>query len=91
MENSALIVAVLLATVLLRVVLVLGLVWLLVPARRSCPRCGAGASDLACVRSRLARLLRLERRWCLACGWEGVSKPLVAIPLETQVPTGRLP
>lgn len=89
MDQSILVVAVLMATVLLRVALVVGVVWLLVPRRRQCPRCGG--ADLSRVASRLARLAYLERRWCLTCGWEGVSKPTVAVPVESQVPTGRLP
>lgn len=88
MENSGLVVAVLLATVLLRLVLVAGVVWLLVPARRHCPRCGD--DQLARVTSRLARLVRLERRWCFSCGWQGVSKPRVDVPLDDRVLTGRL-
>ncbi len=88
MDHSVLVVAVLMATVLLRLVLVLAAIWLLVPRRRQCPRCGG--ADLSRVASSLARLLRLERRWCLNCGWEGVSKPTVPVPLDIQVPTGRL-
>ena len=89
MENSGLVVAVLLATVLLRLVLVAGVAWLLVPARHRCPQCGD--DQLARVTSRLASLARLERRWCLACGWQGVSKPGAPVPLDHHVPTGRLP
>jgi len=88
MEDSGLVVAVLLATVLLRLVLVAGAAWLLVPARHRCPRCGD--DQLARVTSRLAGLMRLERRWCLACGWQGVSKPSAPVPLDHPVPTGRL-
>lgn len=89
MEDSGLIVAVLLATVLLRLALVGGVAWLLVPSRHRCPRCGD--DQLARVTSRLAALTRLERRWCLACGWQGVSKPSAPVPLDHRVPTGRLP
>lgn len=89
MDNSVLVVAVLMATVLLRLALVLGVIWLLVPRRRHCPRCGD--DELTRVRSRLARLLHLERRWCLACGWEGVSKPTVTVPLDDRILTGRIP
>lgn len=88
MDHSVLVVAVLLATVLLRLALVLAAIWLLIPRRHRCPRCGD--ADLGRVASGLARLLRLERRWCLSCGWEGVSKPTVSVPLDVQVPTGRL-
>lgn len=88
MENSGLAVAVLLATVLLRLVLVAGVAWLLVPAREACPRCGG--DQLPRVTSRLAALVRLERRWCLGCGWQGVARPSAPVPLDHQVPTGRL-
>ena len=86
-DRRWLVAAVLLATVLLRLVLVAGVAWLLVPARRACPRCGEG--QLARVTSYLAGLLRLERRWCLACGWQGVSKACAPIPQDHHVPTGR--
>jgi len=90
MDHSILVVAVLMATVLLRLALVLGAIWLLVPGRHQCPRCRS--EDLMRVASRPARLLRLERRWCLACGWEGVSKPTLTAPArKVPVPTGRLP
>lgn len=88
MDHSVLVVAVLLATVLLRVALVLGAIWLLIPRRHRCPRCGG--DDLSRVTSKPARLLLLERRWCLGCGWEGLSKPTVSVPRDVQVPTGRL-
>lgn len=88
MDHSALVVAVLLATVLLRLALVLGAIWLLVPRRRECPRCGS--EDLSRVASRPAHLLHLERRWCLACGWAGVSKTTVTAPPVSRVPTGQL-
>jgi predicted RNA-binding Zn-ribbon protein involved in translation (DUF1610 family) len=89
MEDSGIVVAVLLATVLLRLILVAGVAWLLVPARHACPRCGD--DPLARVTSRLAGLARLERRWCLTCGWQGVSKPCAAVPQDHLVPTGRHP
>jgi predicted RNA-binding Zn-ribbon protein involved in translation (DUF1610 family) len=89
MEDSGLVVAVLLATVLLRLVLVAGIAWLLVPARHSCPRCGDG--QLVRVTSPWASLARLERRWCLACGWQGVSKPCAPVPQDHLLATGRDP
>lgn len=73
MDESFVVVMVLLATVLLRVALVLGAMWLLVPSRRCCPRCRSEA--LVRVASRAAGLLGLERRWCLACGWQGLARP----------------
>jgi hypothetical protein len=89
MEDSGLVAAVLLATVLLRLVLVAGVTWLLVPARHACPRCGD--DQLARVTSHLAGLVRLERRWCLACGWQGVSKARTPVPQDHLIPAGRNP
>jgi rubredoxin len=72
MDNSWLMVAVLFATVLLRLALVLGVIWALIPTRRRCPRCGE--DYLSAVSSRVAGFLGLQWRWCLACGWEGLSR-----------------
>lgn len=72
MDISGIAIAVLLATVGLRLGLVLVVVWLIVPRRVRCPLC-----DEPLVGVRLAppaRWLRLETRWCLACGWQGVGK-----------------
>ena len=68
-----LIVVVLFATVLLRAGIVLFVVYLILPATRTCPRC---AADLAMIRHPvLGRLLRqVEHRWCLECGWSGVVR-----------------
>ena len=75
MDLSTVVVLVLLATVALRVALVLGIVWLLVPRRGECPRCGA--ATLLLVTATALRRLHLERRWCL-CGWMGLSKRVPA-------------
>ncbi len=74
--NDSVTVLVLFATVLLRLTLVAGLVWLLIPRRSRCPRCGETADRL--MVPWLVRVMRLERRWCLACGWEGIAKSLPA-------------
>lgn len=68
-----LIVAVLLATVLLRFTIVLAAVYLLLPVTRICPRC---ANDLTLIRHRLIRWLvpAVEHRWCLGCGWHGLVR-----------------
>ncbi len=68
-----LIVAVLLATVLLRFTIVLAAVYLLLPVTRLCPRC---ANDLTVIRHRLMRWLvpAVEHRWCLGCGWNGIVR-----------------
>jgi hypothetical protein len=72
MDVSGIVVLVLLATVALRVGLVLAVVWLLIPQRTRCPQCGE--PPLPLVTARPLAALRLERRWCYACGWEGVGK-----------------
>ena len=68
-----LVVVVLFATVLLRAGIVLFVVYLILPATRTCPRC---AADLAMIRhSVLRRLLpQVQHRWCLTCGWSGVVR-----------------
>lgn len=72
MDTSVLTVAVLAVTVALRVALVALVAWLLIPRRRSCPRCGEDTAGV--VTPEAVQLLRLERRWCLACGWDGIGK-----------------
>ena len=68
-----LIVVVLFATVLLRAGIVLFVVYLILPATRTCPRC---ATDLAMIRHPVLRRLlpQVEHRWCLECGWSGVVR-----------------
>lgn len=74
-------------TVLLRLVLVGLVLWLLVPRRVRCPACGSGTATL--VTPRLVRWLRMERRWCLTCGWDGVGK--VTGRRDAAAPTPRFP
>lgn len=74
MDLSVVVVLVLLTTVGLRVALVLAIAWLLVPKRAHCPRCSD--STLSLVSPRPMRMARLQRRWCLSCGWTGVSKSI---------------
>jgi hypothetical protein len=78
MDLSVVIAIVLFSTVCLRVALVLGIVWLLVPMRAQCPRCSDSTFPL--VSPRPMRVLRLQRRWCLGCGWTGVSKSVQRAP-----------
>jgi hypothetical protein len=85
MDVSTVVVSVLLATVALRVVLVLGVVWLLVPRRTECPRCAD--ATLSLVTPGALRALRIERRWCLQCGWLGLSKRATPAP-EPAAPAG---
>src|SRR2546426_10980250 len=68
-----LVVVVLFATVLLRAAIVTTFVYLMLPAKRACPRCGA---QLALIQhSVLRRVLPVvEHRWCLDCGWSGVGR-----------------
>lgn len=67
------IVAVLLATVLLRFTIVLAVVYLILPKPFSCPRC---ADKLALIHHPILRRLvpQVEHRWCLHCGWSGIAR-----------------
>ena len=51
----------------------LALLVALLPAGRDCPRCGG---ETLLLRSRLLGTVRnrLGRRWCTACGWEGLMR-----------------
>ncbi len=68
-----LIVVVLFATVLLRAAIVLTFVYLMLPAKRVCPHCGA---PLALIQHAVLRRLLpvVEHRWCLGCGWSGIAR-----------------
>ena len=80
-----LIVAVLLATVLLRFVIVAAVVYLLLPRETRCPHCDA---EMVPIRNRFVDsvLRKVERRWCMECGWNGViRRPRRApTPLDTR-------
>ena len=66
-------VVVLLALVALRVAVLCGIALLLIPPGRRCPACGAETAVLE--RTGLAQLLpRVERRWCVECGWSWFRK-----------------
>lgn len=45
----------------------------LLPAGRGCPRCGSETLPIQLAWLKPVRQL-LQRRWCFACGWEGVSR-----------------
>ena len=77
-----LIVAVLLATVLMRVAIVGAVTYLLLPQGPLCPHCGI---DMLPLRNRFFdRLLpALQRRWCLECGWNGVVRRERSAPRRT--------
>lgn len=67
------VVVVLLATVVLRAVIVLSFVYLMLPKQSVCPRCGA---PLARVHHAVLRLLVpiVDHCWCLDCGWNGIVR-----------------
>ncbi|HEX4601847.1 MAG TPA: hypothetical protein VH116_10690 [Gemmatimonadales bacterium] len=68
-----LVVAVLLATVVMRVALVGAVAYLLLGQGARCPHCGVA---MVPIRNRLFDHLLplLERRWCLECGWNGIVR-----------------
>jgi hypothetical protein len=68
-----LIVAVLLATVLLRFTIVFAVVYLILPKPFSCPRC---ADKLVLIHHPILRRVmpQVEHRWCLHCGWSGIVR-----------------
>lgn len=68
-----LIVVVLLCTVLLRIGIVAAVVFIMLPVTRACPRCAAG---LTLIRHPVLRYLipSIEHRWCLTCGWNGITR-----------------
>ncbi len=69
---DVLIVGVLLATVLLRFVLVAALAYLVLPRGTQCPHCAAPLTE---VQSGLWSVLTgVERRFCLECGWTGLVR-----------------
>lgn len=74
-----LIVGVLLFTVLLRVGIVAAVVFILLPVTRACPRC---AGELTLIRHPVLRHLipYIEHRWCLPCGWSGITRRLTPRP-----------
>jgi hypothetical protein len=80
-----LIVAVLLATVVLRVAIIGTVTYLLLPRGPLCPHCGVAMLP---IRNRFFdRLLAaLERRWCLDCGWNGLVRRVPAAPRRTYTP-----
>jgi hypothetical protein len=51
----------------------LALLAALLPAGRDCPRCG---TDTFLLKSRVLHPVRrfFGRRWCSACGWEGLMR-----------------
>jgi hypothetical protein len=61
-------VLVLFGFVVLRVLVLCGIAYLLIPPGRRCPACGG--ETVALERRGIARLLPgIQRRWCVDCGW----------------------
>lgn len=61
-----------LGLILIRVVFMGLFLWLLLSVGPACPAC---RGETIRVRMRGARwLLGVERRWCMACGWEGLTR-----------------
>ncbi|WP_331054713.1 hypothetical protein [Longimicrobium sp.] len=58
----------------------LALLVALLPAGRDCPRCGG---ETILLRTRMLMAIRrfLGRRWCTACGWEGVMRATGSAPV----------
>jgi len=78
-----LIVAVLLATVLMRLAIVGAVTYLLLPQGPLCPHCDV---DMVALRNRFFDRLvpALQRRWCLECGWNGVVRRVRSVPRWTR-------
>lgn len=80
-------VLVLLALVVVRLVVLGALAWVLIPAGRQCPACGA--ETLALQRTGALRWLPVTRRWCVGCGWSWFRKLEAARPGRPEVrPSG---
>ena len=88
-DAEIVVVAVLLATVILRVLLVGIVVWMMVPRRQSCPQCSQATVPV--LEPTVLRLLRLERRWCMACGWNGIARKGLTVIILALAPTLLLP
>jgi hypothetical protein len=71
-DTESVIVLVLLATVLLRFLLVAIVIWLVFPRRRTCPQCNEGTVPI--LESTYLRFIMMERRWCMSCGWTGIAR-----------------
>lgn len=80
-----LVVVVLLATVLMRLAIVTVVAYLLLPRGPVCPHCG---DEMLPIRNRfVAGLLPLlQRRWCLACGWNGIVRRSLPAAARRETP-----
>ena len=76
---------VLLCLVLLRLVLVAGFAYVIIPRGRRCPACTAETVPLQSTG--LMRLLPgIGRRWCMACGWTWYRKHPLPQPAAREAP-----
>ncbi len=82
---DVLVVAVLLATVMMRLAIICAVAYLLLPKGPLCPLCHVAMLP---IRNRLlGRLLPVvQRRWCLECGWNGVVRRSPPVP-KAEVPS----
>ena len=72
-------VLVLLALVLVRLLVMGALAWVLIPAGRTCPACGA--ETVALQRTGALRWLPgIARRWCVDCGWSWFRRQVASRP-----------
>ena len=73
-------VLVLLGLVALRLLILGGVAFLLIPAGRRCPACGG--ETIALERAGWVRMLPgVARRWCMHCGWSWLRKQKAGEPL----------
>jgi hypothetical protein len=84
-----LVVLVLLATVAIRVAIVLVVAYLLLSRGPFCPHCGA---EMLPIRNRFFDWIvpALQRRWCVTCGWNGVVRRASGAPAR-EAPAPRAP
>ncbi len=83
---DVLIVVVLLGTVVLRVVFIAAFAWLVLPRGTACPHCAAPLNPVR--RGWLAMLAGVEQRFCLECGWTGLTRRSRATAPEVRGPAG---
>ena len=83
-----LVVAVLLATVVMRVAIVLAVVYLLLPRGPLCPHCGI---EMVALRNRFFDHVvpALQRRWCIECGWDGIVRRVRGAPARREARSSR--
>jgi hypothetical protein len=66
------------------------------PSGRDCPRCGTATSPLLSAWVKLAAKfpgIRLQKRWCLSCGWCGVlrsERPSLRLVVQRNLTVARV-